>query len=168
MVNPFMSEPEDYFALFGLFRSYDLDRATLDQAYFTAQQRVHPDQVLSQQAGLRDRADELSAAINQAYGILKNPLKRAIYFLHLQGIEFDQSQASPALLNEMFLWRERAEDCASRDEKRKLKVDVRDTLQDIQRALSQAFLDKDSPAALTLAQKMQYLQKLHDDLEEDL
>ncbi len=104
-----MANP-DYFSLLGLSVVFDLDLATLEAAYFTQQRLYHPDRFVGKTPAERQAALLQSVDINQAYDTLKNPLKRAQYLLHLQGIEVgtdkDTIKPSQALLMEIMELRE--------------------------------------------------------------
>ena len=81
---------QDYFTLFGLPRRYRLDSATLDTldaAYRALQRRVHPDRYAAAGETERRLALQSAARVNEAYGALKDPVKRAQHLLSLQGIE---------------------------------------------------------------------------------
>jgi len=83
-------EPEDHFTLFGLERRFAIDEAALEKSYLDLSRLLHPDRQLAQRsdeslAKRQQRALALSAAMNQAYGTLKDPTKRAEYLLKLLG-----------------------------------------------------------------------------------
>jgi molecular chaperone HscB len=76
---------QNYFELFSLPQRYALDRGALDARYRDLQRSVHPDR----HAGAGDRQRRLSlqqaARINEAYEVLKDPLRRGRYLLELRG-----------------------------------------------------------------------------------
>lgn len=100
----------NFFELLGMAPAFDLDLAALEAAYFKAQRQYHPDRFVAKPPAERMAALQQSADINQAYDILKNPLKRAQYLLHLQGIQVgtdhDSVKPSQALLVEVLELRE--------------------------------------------------------------
>ena len=104
-----MSAP-DYFALLGLARAVALDAKALEAAYFAQQRLYHPDRFVKKTPAERQEALLRSVDINNAYETLKNPLLRAQYLLHLQGIEVgtdnDTVKPSAPLLMETMKWRE--------------------------------------------------------------
>ena len=103
-----------YFELLGFQPSFNVDLASLESAYFKVQRDYHPDRFVGKPAEERVMAAQRSADINKAYETLKNPLTRAQYLLHLQGIEVgtdhDTVKPSQAILAETLEWREEAED----------------------------------------------------------
>lgn len=102
----------DYFFLLGLKPAFDLDLKQLEAAYFHAQQQHHPDRAAGKPASERQAALMLSADVNQAYNILKDPLSRAQYLLSLQGIlvgtEKDTIKPSSEVLVEAMELREQS------------------------------------------------------------
>ena len=103
----------DHFALFGLERAFDLDVAALEKAFLENSRKLHPDKQLTVQSEeplprRQQRALALSAAMNQAYAILKDRTKRAEYLLKLLGGKTaDQDRRTPpGLLEEMLEKRE--------------------------------------------------------------
>lgn len=108
---------DDYFSLFGLPIGFDLDPNRLASVYRDLQRSVHPDRY----AGATDRERRLSvqqaARVNDAYRVLKDPLRRARYLLDLQGVdtrEETNTAMDAGFLMEQLEWRERLEE-ADRD-----------------------------------------------------
>ncbi len=102
-----------YFEIFGLPESFDVHQNDLDEAYHTVQAQIHPDRFASEGALQKRIATQWSTRVNDAYQTLKDPLKRAIYLLHLRGIELGEEQGGggfPAdFLMQQIAWRERIE-----------------------------------------------------------
>lgn len=99
----------DYFSLLNLKPAFDLDLKALEAAYFEAQRKHHPDRA-GKDAVARQAALLLSADVNQAYNVLKDPLTRAEYLLSTQGIlvgtEKDTVTPSQEILMEAMEMRE--------------------------------------------------------------
>ncbi|MEK6746841.1 MAG: Fe-S protein assembly co-chaperone HscB [Pseudomonadota bacterium] len=99
-----------YFEIFSITPTFDIDQAQLEAEYFKAQRLFHPDRFVGKSVEERNQALQKSMDINKAYEILKNPLKRAQYILHLQGIEVggehDSIKPSKELLVEIMELRE--------------------------------------------------------------
>jgi molecular chaperone HscB len=83
---------QNYFALFGLPVSYNVDRAMLDQRYRELQRLVHPDKFASAADQERRIAMQQAAQINEGYRVLKDELARARYVLELRGHRFDDER----------------------------------------------------------------------------
>jgi len=80
-------EPDtfDYFELFGLAASYDIDMAALHRKYLSLTRSIHPDVAGRADEENRQRALGLSAELNQAYETLRDPVARAEYLLNQAG-----------------------------------------------------------------------------------
>lgn len=80
-----VSSGTDPFALLGLPRSFALDEPVLHSAYRALSRAVHPDRFAQQGADAVARAMRVSAAVNEAHDVLRDPLRRADYLLTLAG-----------------------------------------------------------------------------------
>ncbi len=101
----------DCFELFGIEPKLSLDLFELEQRFYELSRKVHPDRFLRATPAERERSLELSAHLNDAYRVLRNPITRAEYLLKLQGIEAgDSRQAPPELLEEVFALNEALEE----------------------------------------------------------
>lgn len=76
---------EDHFRLFGLPRQYEIDTADLHRRFLSISRNIHPDLFGSQTTEMRALALRLSAQVNEAYEILRDPLLRAEYLLESAG-----------------------------------------------------------------------------------
>ncbi len=81
----------DYFACFGIPRSYALDRDLLESRYLEISREVHPDRFAGGSARQQRLAVERSSLVNQAYRTLRDPVQRAEYLVKLGGIDLDRS-----------------------------------------------------------------------------
>lgn len=103
-----------YFQLLNLQPAFDIDLAQLEAEYFKAQRQYHPDRFIGKLTEERNQALNKSMDINKAYDLLKNPLKRAQYLLHLEGIEVggehDTVKPEQPLLIEIMELREQLEE----------------------------------------------------------
>lgn len=96
-----------HFERLGLPRRFALDAAELERNYLAKSREVHPDHAGNDRASL-----EASAALNEAYTILRDPFRRADYLLTLEGgpTAAEQKQAAPEFLEEMLDLRMRIEE----------------------------------------------------------
>lgn len=94
-----------FFELLNQEPSYSMDLQSLECEFIEAQKRVHPDNCID-----NPEAHHQSALINQAYMTLKDPFKRAVYYLSLYGILMDETSKIPSefLMQQMEI-RERLE-----------------------------------------------------------
>ena len=100
---------KSHFALFGLAPKFNLDLAALESAWKAVQSAVHPDRFAGASDAQRRLALQWSTQINEAHDTHKDPVRRAAYLCHLQGIEIDaeRNTAMPAeFLMQQMEWRE--------------------------------------------------------------
>ena len=102
----------DRFAVLDLRRRLTIDREDLERRYLAGSRAVHPDR--HQTADERTRALSLaaSAAVNQAYRTLRDPVERGRYWLELHGeaLGRDNNEVPPALAELVFETQEALED----------------------------------------------------------
>ncbi|MEQ1790138.1 MAG: Fe-S protein assembly co-chaperone HscB, partial [Rickettsiales bacterium] len=112
------------FEIFSIAPTFDLDLAKLEAEYFKAQRQYHPDKFIGKTEQEKMTALQYSMDINQAYKILKNPLKRAQHLLQLQGIivgsDADSVKPSNDLLMEIMELREHLDE--ERDTEKYIKL----------------------------------------------
>lgn len=145
----FMSDP---FVLLGLKKQYPLDHKDLDNAYFEAQKRTHPDQFARATAEEKIEAARKSTCVNQAYSLLKDPLKRAEYLL--QEIQGEPLAHDPLFLGQVMEWREQ------QDGGKDIKEELLQTKQALFEALAISFKEKNYAIAQRSLYQLQYLQKI--------
>jgi molecular chaperone HscB len=95
----------DYFELFGIPRGLNLSLDALQQRYYELSRELHPDRFMRKPESERQRALDMSSALNDAYRTLKDPVKRAQYLLAQEGFEVAEQRSKdvpPELLEEVF------------------------------------------------------------------
>ncbi len=99
-------EKLNHFQKFNLEAKFQINLSELETKYLQPQQQCHPDTARDQ-----TEAEINSILINQAYQTLKNPIKRAIYLLQLQGINIDSEDCiiKPSQENLIFIMELREE-----------------------------------------------------------
>jgi molecular chaperone HscB len=78
-----------HFDLFGLPRSFSVDRHLLDARFRELQRTAHPDRFVNAADSERRLSAQQAIRINEAYRTLKDPLLRGRYLLELAGIDQD-------------------------------------------------------------------------------
>lgn len=76
-----------HFELFGLAPAFRVDRAQLDSVYRELQRTAHPDRFVNASDTERRVSAQQATQINEAYQVLKDPLRRGRYLLELAGID---------------------------------------------------------------------------------
>ena len=87
-----MNNSSNYFTLFALPVSFDIDPAELTSRYLKLQKAVHPDKFASASEQERLYSVQKTAELNDAYETLKKPLLRARHLLVLSGVQIDDEQ----------------------------------------------------------------------------
>src|SRR6184192_4083323 len=88
-------EPVDYFSFFGLPRKLNIDTSTLEREFYSLSRKLHPDIYAGSKLQEQEWSLEQSSRLNDAYRILKDPIRRTEYLLKLEGVELEgQSKAA--------------------------------------------------------------------------
>ena len=102
----------NYFELFNLPPSFEVNKKDLRSHYKTVMSKCHPDRFVSNSEADKNAALAATSHVTQAYNILKSPPKRAAYLLELLGL-FVNSNANlssdPLFLLDQLELRERLE-----------------------------------------------------------
>ncbi len=75
----------DHFSVLGVPRRWHQDAADLERAYKDRARQVHPDKFARADATARRTALTQAVAVNDAWRVLKDPVRRAEYLLGLWG-----------------------------------------------------------------------------------
>jgi molecular chaperone HscB len=88
-------KPVDYFTFFGLPRKLNIDAAGLEREFYALSRKLHPDANAGHDPREQEWSLEQSSRLNDAYRILKDPIRRTEYLLKLEGVELEgQSKAA--------------------------------------------------------------------------
>lgn len=90
----------DFFTLFGLPASFDVNISELTSRYREMQRAVHPDKFANASDAERRISMQIAARVNEGYKVLKDPLSRSRYLLKLKGVEVNDNETS---LDSIFL-----------------------------------------------------------------
>lgn len=107
-----------HFEVMGLERSFHVDREQLESAYKALQKQFHPDRFAQAGEAERAAAEEQSARVNEAVAVLRSPLRRAGYWMQLNGIpvlEEDQRMADAATMMEVMEVSEELEEAETQE-----------------------------------------------------
>lgn len=137
----------NYFQLFNLPATLEIDKQQLSHAYQTLQKLTHPDKFASGTEQEKRLALQKNAQLNDAYSVLKHPLSRAQHLLALRGIEINgeqQTMQDTSFLMQQMEWREELEE--AREDEDALENFSDELVADINsrlKHLSALFLDSD-------------------------
>src|SRR5580692_8241770 len=109
----------DPFATLGIARSYDVDLAAVEKTHRDLSRALHPDRFLGAAPSERRAALSKAVEVNEAWRIVRDPIRRAEALLTLEGAavgEGKEPQPDAEFLMEMLELREAlAEAKAGRD-----------------------------------------------------
>ncbi|WP_204319124.1 Fe-S protein assembly co-chaperone HscB [Pelistega ratti] len=100
---------DTYFSLLNIAPIFALDKDQLEKAWREASSRVHPDRFAMASAAEKRIAMQWASRINQAYDVLKSPVKRAAYLCELAGFAINaesNTSMDTAFLMKQMQWRE--------------------------------------------------------------
>ncbi len=161
---------QNYFELFDLKKTFNVDENALLTAYQKQISRFHPDKFSTGSDSEQLQALQNTALINSAYTALKSPLNRAEYILNMEGINpfdaKDTTMDSKFLLSHIEL-REELE--AIKEQQDSLALDdfierVKSFIKDNISSISDAFTNLSDPKLATvLVREMKFYEQLNTD-----
>jgi molecular chaperone HscB len=83
----------DYFSVFSLTPSLDLDLESLEQEFHRLSRKLHPDRFARAQENEKEWSLADTALLNDAYRTLKEPIHRTEYLLKLRGAEIGEESS---------------------------------------------------------------------------
>ncbi len=93
----------DYFEFLGMERRLSIDPADLERRFYQLSRLLHPDRYVRRSATERQNSLEATAILNDAYRVLRDPVRRAEYVLKENpATSSDRLPAPPELLEEVF------------------------------------------------------------------
>ena len=159
-----------YFNLFQLEPSFNIDTEALEQTYRALAARFHPDKFASASAFEQKQAVMMSSTINDAYRTLKSPIDRAAYLLKSQNIDADapeHTSFSPEFLMQQMEWRETLMDAQmeqNHDAIRALNQEIQEVQSNLYQDLQQAFEQQDYESAAQWVRHGRFLNKLRNEI----
>ncbi|MFT6106486.1 MAG: molecular chaperone HscB [Rickettsiales bacterium] len=155
-------EKLNHFEKFDFSVNFQINDEDLEDKYLELQKKFHPDTASDQ-----TEAQINSILINQAYEILKKPVKRAIYLLQLQGIDIDCDDClvKPSHENLIFVMEIREEIMENPDNQNQIKKEIKKTIFDEMPAVIDFMSRGDYLNAAQKLIKIKYLDKIISDLK---
>lgn len=159
-----------YFNLFQLEPSFNIDTEALEQTYRALAARFHPDKFASASAFEQKQAVMMSSTINDAYRTLKSPIDRAAYLLKSQNIDADapeHTSFSPEFLMQQMEWRETLMDAQmeqNHDAIRALDQEIQEVQSSLYQDLQRAFEQQDYESAAQWVRHGRFLNKLRNEI----
>jgi molecular chaperone HscB len=171
----------NYYELFQLPVSFEVDLNELSERFRRLQRSVHPDKFASAGDLERRLSVQQSARINDAFQTLKDPLRRARYLLQLNGVDMNadtDTSMDPHFLMQQMELREALESVKNSanpaDELITINNDIELAITGIIRELTKVFSVETTPdlsAARDCVRRLQFMTRLQEEahsLEESL
>ncbi len=101
----------NYFEFFDLPRNLAIGLKDLEKRFYALSRKWHPDMFARKSEQEREQSLEATAILNDGYRVLRDPIRRAMYLLGLEGFETGeqgskqgakQQEVPPELLEEVF------------------------------------------------------------------
>ena len=168
-LKPSFGEEQDYFSIFGLAPSCEIDLKQLQIRYRELQQAVHPDRFVHECDRSQRLAQQQAAQVNAAYNTLKSPLLRAQYLMECAGQSHpaERTVQDASFLMAQIDLRERLDEAAGdMDALDHLMSDVRQQILAHQQSFAQAWQKQEWVSAQSAVDKLQFATKLSQEIEE--
>ena len=163
----------NFFELFGLPVSYDVDLNQIQQQYMTLQKRVHPDNFANGSDQEKRLSMQQTSWINEAQATLKDPVLRAIYLLKLNDVDFsldNETTMDAAFLMQQLEMRERLENIKSEadplDRLDDIAKDVTAATKTMMESFAQCFESEQLDEAREWIRKLQFMQKAKNEIDQ--
>lgn len=157
----------DHFTRLGLDPCFDIDGKAVEQSYFRLQRLLHPDRFARRSSRERTLSQQQATSLNDAYQVLKDPLRRAEYLIHQFGR--DQLPEGCNLVNDQELLieaMEMREKLAEAETVEQVRIVTNQAHRDIDQCIGQlaaAFDNDHLEDACRLTTRLKYLRKLLDE-----
>lgn len=159
-----------FFQIFRLPEQFSINLSELEQSYRALTAQFHPDKFAAHSAFEQKQALMMSATINEAYRVLKNPLHRAAYLLKQHNIDADtpeHTQFAPEFLMQQMTWRETLMDAQINNNTSaitQLRDEIAQQQQQLQHQLQAAFDAEQWQIAAQKVREGRFLDKMQQEI----
>jgi len=157
----------NYFELFGLAESFEINQDQLAEKYRSFQSELHPDRFANASDQERRISVQTTAYINEAYATLKSDLKRSHYLLKLSDVEFNadtETSSDGEFLMQTMELHEQVEDASGAENPLEaldaLSKQLKQNQQHLVSQFSTQFENNEFDAAKETALKLQFYERL--------
>ena len=160
----------DCFPVLIVERRFDLDERSLHASYKRLMAEVHPDRHGGASAEQQQRVADEAASITDAFGVLQRPHQRAVHLLELLGRPLEEGTGGDVLgtafLMEVMEVRESLEDAGTSAAALQPLREANDArMGELYRELAAAFAAHDLGEAHALTARLQYVQRIDDEIK---
>ncbi len=154
----------NYFELFDIPETFDLDARSLQRTFRQLQSSFHPDRHVNKSPRQKDMAERWSIETNRGYSRLLRPLERALYLLELRGrpIGEDDAVGDVSFLAEVMEANEEVAEAESLADLAGISEHNKRILEDYAEAVSAAFAEDRVDKAKEVTTRMRYYCNLQD------
>jgi len=159
----------NHFELLGVDTTFEVDPQTVDAAYKDLQRLLHPDRHVSQPEAQRELADVHSAKVNEAVAVLRSPLRRAHYWMELNGQDIlleEQRIEDNQTMMEVMETSEELDDAKTQEEVDRIRKQNRTKIETVESELSSIFKQKDWSTARHRVERLQMLTRLQERMDD--
>ncbi len=169
------NKKKNYFDLFGLTLSFNINKQTLDSAYRKLQQASHPDRFVNEPTEFQRQAVQQTAHNTEAYHTLKSAVQRACYLLTISGTDFrlsDYTVSNIDLLMQQMEYREQLNEIKEKgdfDQLKEYEEQMKKMTNDTEARIADLFEQDGANDSADLKNhicELQFLNKLAIDLDE--
>ena len=158
----------NFFELFDLAPSFDVDLSQLTTRYRVLQRQYHPDQLQAESNADQALAQlQQSAKVNEAYDTLRIAAKRAAYLLELkkQAIALEQSIGDIDFLQNALEVREQLDEVDSPEALEGLRTEINQWIQALSNEFRIDYTEEDWAEARDTCRKLAFMQKILNDID---
>ncbi|MDH5447360.1 MAG: Fe-S protein assembly co-chaperone HscB [Gammaproteobacteria bacterium] len=163
----------NFFELFDVPVSYEIDLDLIQQRYRELQRAVHPDKFVNATAQEKRLSMQQTSWINEALNTLKQPVERASYLLKLKGVDINlesETTMDAGFLMEQIEMREALSEAGSKDnpfdELDRINNDIKHKTNTMADCFSRAYAEGQLDDAKEWIRKMQFMQKAKKEVDE--
>jgi len=156
----------NFFELFGLPVSYDVDLNKVQQRYMELQKQVHPDKFANASDQEKRLSMQQTSWINEAQTTLKDPVLRSTYLLKLKGVDINlenETTMDAGFLMQQLEMRERLENISSEadplDALDALAKETRANMDEVIQGFAHSYESGQLDESREWVRKLQFMQK---------
>ena len=156
----------NFFELFGLPVSYDVDLNKVQLHYMELQKQVHPDRFANASDQQKRLSMQQTSWINEAQATLKDPVLRATYLLKLKGVDIkleNETTMDAGFLMQQLEMRERLENISSEaeplDALDALAKETRANMDEVMQGFADSYESGQLDESREWVRKLQFMQK---------
>jgi len=156
----------NFFELFDLPVSYDVDLLQLQKRYMELQKQVHPDKFANGSDQEKRQSMQQTSWINEAQTTLKDPVLRASYLLKLKGMDFsleNETTMDAAFLMSQLEMREKMEHVKQQDDPlvalESMEKEIKNANDQMMQGFAESYQADNFDDAREWIRKLQFLKK---------